>query len=84
MRAVRSQLAALPSLQQRWRGALSRMSPFAREIALILILKFVLLSVIWWSFFSDPQVRHKELDLSRIEQRWFDPAFPAEPAHAER
>ena len=85
MRAVRSQLAAaLPSLQQRWRGAWSRTGPFAREITFVLILKFVLLWVIWWAFFSDPAARPMQLELSQVEQRSLIPAFAAEPAHAER
>jgi hypothetical protein len=85
MRAVQSQLtAALPSRQRRWRSALSRSSPLAREIALILVLKFVLLWVIWWAFFSDPATRHMQLDLSQVQQQLLNPAFPVEPARAKR
>jgi len=85
MRAVWSQLtAALPFRQRRWRSTLSRSSPLAREIALILILKFALLWMIWWAFFSDPQVRQMQLDTPRVQQRLLSPALPAEPAHAKR
>ena len=85
MRAVWSQLTtALTFRQRRWRSALSRSSPLAREIALILILKFVLLWMIWWAFFSDPPARHMQLELSQVEQRLLNPAFSAEPAHAKR
>ena len=55
-----------------------------REIALILVLKFVLLWVIWWAFFSDPAARHMQLDLSQVQQQLLNPAFPTEPAHAKR
>jgi hypothetical protein len=85
MRAVWSQLtAALTFRQRRWRGAWSRTSPFAREIAWVLILKFLLLWAIWWAFFSDPSARHMRLELFQVEQRLLIPAFPAEPAHAKR
>ena len=56
----------------------------AREITLILILKFMLLWMIWWVFFSDPPTRHMQLDLSQVQQRLLNPLFPAEPAHAKR
>jgi hypothetical protein len=55
-----------------------------REIALILVLKFVLLWVIWWAFFSDPAARPMQLDLSQVQQQLLNPAFPTEPAHAKR
>ena len=84
MRAVWSQLtAALTFRQRRWRSAWSRSSPLAREITWVLILKFLLLWVIWWGFFSDPPARHMQLELSQVEQRLLDPALPAEPAHAK-
>jgi len=85
MRAVWSQLtAALTFRQRRWRSALSRSSPFAREIAWVLILKFLLLWMIWLAFFSDPPARPVKIDLSQAEQRLLNPVFPAEPAHAKR
>lgn len=56
----------------------------AREIALILILKFVLLWVIWWAFFSDPAAHHMQLEISEVQQQLLNPAFPTEPAHAKR
>jgi hypothetical protein len=56
----------------------------AREITWVLILKFLLLWMIWWAFFSDPPARHMQLELSQVEHRLLIPASPAEPAHAER
>ena len=85
MRTVWSQLTAASPFWQWWgRSALSRSSPLAREIASVLILKFVLLWLIWWAFFSDPVARHMQLDLSQVQQQLLTPAFPAEPAHAKR
>ena len=85
MRAVWSQLsAALTFRQRRWRNAWSRSSPLAREIAWVLLLKFLLLWMIWWAFFSDPPTHHMQLERSQIEQRLLIPDFSAEPAHAKR
>jgi hypothetical protein len=56
----------------------------AREIALILVLKFVLLWVIWWAFFSDPAARHMQLDRSQVQRQLLNPAFPSDPTHANR
>ncbi|HEV8517572.1 MAG TPA: hypothetical protein VGQ54_03295 [Burkholderiales bacterium] len=77
-------MAALTFRQRRWRSAWSRSSPLAREITWVLILKFLLLWMIWWAFFSDPPARHMQLELSQVEHRLLIPASPAEPAHAER
>jgi hypothetical protein len=56
----------------------------AREITWVLILKFLLLWMIWWAFFSDPPARPMQLELSQVEHRLLIPASPSEPAHAKR
>jgi hypothetical protein len=75
--------AAALSPLQRLRGAAARLSPFAREISLILLIKFVLLVLIWWAFFSEPPARHMRIDPARVDQQLLRvPA--ADPSHAQR
>ena len=68
MRAARSpHPATAASLAPRlWLKALSRASPLAREITLILVLKFALLWLLWQAFFSQPLAIHMRLDPARV------------------
>ena len=80
-KATRNVIARIPE------GSTYRPDPksrTAREIAWVLILKFLLLWMIWWAFFSDPPARPMQIDLSQAEQRLLITAFPAEPVHAKR
>ena len=68
---------------QRLRGAAACISPFAREISLILLIKFLLLVLIWWAFFSEPAAKHMRLDPARVEQQLLRVPV-TEPSHAQR
>jgi hypothetical protein len=39
-------------------GPSKRRSHLGREIAVVLVIKFVLLALIWWFWFSNPQDEH--------------------------
>jgi len=86
MGAVRPSAPAASSLPllQRWRGAISRFSLLAREIALALVLKLLLLGLIWWAFFSAPTARHMWLDPDRVQQQLLQPGSTTDAPHAKR
>jgi len=60
------------------------MSPFAREISLVLLVKFALLCLIWWAFFSEPLTRDMQLDPARVERQLLQPSPATEAPHARR
>jgi type II secretory pathway component PulM len=76
--------ASSPHLLQRWRGAISRLSPLAREITLALVLKLLLLGLIWWAFFSEPAARHMRLDPDRVQQQLLQSTSITDAPHAKR
>jgi len=86
MGAVRPSAPAASSLPllRRWRGAISRLSPLAREITLVLILKLALLGLIWWAFFSEPAARHMRLDPDRVQQQLLQSTSTPNAPHAKR
>jgi len=85
LRALRHPLAAAhrpaASLRARW----SRASPFARDIALVLILKIVLLVVLWAAFFRGPAVSHTaDARAERTAARLLGDATTPVSTHADR
>lgn len=75
--------SSLPLLR-RWLGALSRLSPLAGEIALVLVLKALLLGLIWWAFFSEPAAPHMRLDPDRVQQQLLQSTSTTDTHHAKR
>jgi len=61
----------------------ARLSPYAREISLILIVKALLLGLIWWAFFSEPVARHMRVEPAQIDQVILNAPSPETP-HAHR
>ena len=86
MGAFRPSVPATSSLPvlQRWRGAISRLSPLAREIALVLVVKLLLLGLIWWAFFSAPAAPRMRLDPDRVQQQLLQSTPTTDAPHAKR
>jgi hypothetical protein len=39
-----------------------RLSPLARDIAVILVLRFAALALLWWAFFTHPTATHMRVE----------------------
>jgi len=57
--------------------------PLGIEIALLLVLKITLLTILAKAFFSEPQAKHMHMDPALVEQHMLAPAPPAIPAAAK-
>jgi hypothetical protein len=69
----------------RWPGGWwLRLSPLARDLAVILVLKFAALALLWWVFFSHPTATYMRVESSRIEARLLSPASSQEYSRADR
>ncbi len=51
----------------------------ARDITLVLIVKIIVLSLLWYAFFRHPQAPHFRMTMPQVEQRLLQ-ATPATPA----
>ena len=69
-----------PSWLGRWQG----LSPLARDIVIVLVVKAVVLCAIWLAFFRAPVARHMTMDPRKVEQQVAGPGAHTEPAHAVR
>jgi hypothetical protein len=77
---------AMPGTPRPTRGwPLSRL---ARDLGLVLIVKFALLAALWWAFFSHPVAPGMRAEPELVREHVFpgsnDPAIAPEAAHAER
>jgi len=68
----------------RWRARWARLSPLGRDLAVILVLKFAALALLWWVFFSHPTATHMRVESSRAEAHLIPPASPQEYPRADR
>jgi uncharacterized membrane protein len=68
----------------RFRTRWVRLSPLGRDIALILVVKFAALGLLWWAFFSHPVAPHMSVEASRVEAHIIPFASPEEPTRATR
>ncbi len=68
----------------RWRARWARLSPLGRDLAVILVLKFAALALLWWVFFSHPTATHMRVESSRAEAHFIPPASPQEYPRADR
>jgi hypothetical protein len=68
----------------RSRARWARLSPLGRDIALILVVKFAALGLLWWAFFSHPAAPHMSVEASRVEAHVIPFANPVEPTRATR
>jgi cation transporter-like permease len=60
------------------------MSPLARDIVIVLIVKAIVLTALWFAFFRAPVARHMTMDPDRVVERIVAPPTQSEPAHAVR
>jgi hypothetical protein len=68
----------------RWRARWIGLSPLGRDIAVILVVKFAALALLWWVFFSHPAARHMSVEVPRVEAHLVPSASPEEPSRAVR
>ena len=87
MDPARQPQSSLPPGQARstsWLGRWQRLSPLARDIVIVLVVKAVVLWVIWFAFFRTPVARHMTMDPTEVAQQVAGPRANPEPAHAVR
>ena len=60
------------------------LSPLARDIVIVLVVKAIVLTALWFAFFRAPVARHMTMDPARVAERIVAPQNPSEPAHAVR
>ena len=71
---------AEPVTRPPWR---KRWSPLAREITVVLIVKFAALTFLWWAFFSHPVTHHMTIDARQVGVHLAGSAAPKESASAD-
>jgi hypothetical protein len=87
MEPLRRPLLSPPARQVRgtsWLGRWHHLSPLARDIVIILVIKAVVLYLIWFAFFRAPVARHMTMDPAEVAQQIAGPRTNPEPAHAVR
>ena len=57
------------------------MSPLAREIIVVLVVKAIVLYGLWYAFFRMPAAPGMKMDPAAVDHRLFAPAPPVEPPH---
>jgi hypothetical protein len=78
--ALSRRLASLPSPASPSAGAPARrLSPLARDIIVVLVVKAMVLYLLWFAFFRAPAAPGMLMDTLVVEQRLFAPAPPVEP-----
>jgi hypothetical protein len=53
-----------------------RLSPLARDVTFVLVLKVTALSILWALFFSAPLARHMNVAPDRVAERLLAPSAP--------
>jgi len=59
-------------------------SPLARDIVIVLVVKAIVLTLLWFAFFRTPVAPHMTMDPERVAERIVAPGATPEPAHAVR
>ena len=63
-----------------WRARWDSLSPLARDVTVVLLVKAVVLGLLWWAFFRNPVAPHMALDPQQVEQRMLvSPTRPENP-----
>ena len=57
------------------------MSPLAREIIVVLVVKAIVLYALWYAFFRMPAAPGMTMDPAVVERKLFAPAPAVEPPH---
>lgn len=79
--------AAAPESHSRapsWLGRWQSLSPLARDIIVILVVKALVLYAIWFAFFRTPVARHMTMDPTAVELKVAGPRLDPEKADAIR
>jgi len=63
------------------RRSQNRLSPLARDIVVILVVKAVVLGVLWFAFFRSPPAHDMTMDPLDVEHRLLAPATESPNAH---
>ena len=66
------------------RASWTRLGPLGRDITLALLVKVILLSLLWWAFFSDPAEPRSAVDPQLVTQRLLTANPAPETTHADR
>jgi len=76
------QLAAYPSRMRPASGRPSRqLSPLARDIVIVVVVKAIVLYGLWYAFFRMPAAPGMTMDAAVVEHRLFAPPPLAEAPH---
>ena len=59
-------------------------SPLARDIVIVLVVKAIVLTLIWFAFFRAPVAPHMTMDPAHVAERIVSPGTNPEPPHAIR
>jgi hypothetical protein len=57
------------------------MSPLARDIIIVLVVKAIILYGLWYAFFRTPAAPGMTMDPAVVEHRLLAPSAPAESLH---
>ena len=57
------------------------MSPLARDVVVVLVVKAIVLYVLWYAFFRMPAAPGMTMDPAAVEHMLFAPAPLVEPPH---
>jgi hypothetical protein len=60
------------------------MSPLARDIVAVLIIKAIVLGVLWFAFFRAPVARQMTMEPRQVERQIVAPRLGPEAPHAVR
>ena len=67
-----------------WQARWQRLSPLARDIVVVLIIKAVVLAALWFAFFRAPIARQMAMEPRHVEQQIAAPRPNPKPPHAFR
>jgi hypothetical protein len=62
----------------------ARFSPLARDVVIVLAVKAIVLTLLWFAFFRAPIAPHMTMDPGRVAERIAAPGTHPEPANAVR
>jgi hypothetical protein len=77
-------MAESKSSNESWRLRWQRLTPLARDITVVLIVRGMVLCLIWLAFFRAPAAPRMAMDPQRVEHRLLAPPANPEPPHAIR
>ena len=67
-----------------WRAQWRRLSPLARDIVVVLVVKVLVLGLLWFAFFRAPVARQMAMEPRQVERQIVAPRPDPEATHAVR